>query len=204
MIRLVAFDLDGTLVRGPGLNCGALIGDTLGHPEWTERMEPLHIRGETPERMSERVAPWLDYSKNELCRPLERAHLAPGAARSFRLLREREVATAIVSLAFDFVVGWFAERLSADYWAASRFHSDGTVVPLWPEDKGPWLQEVATKLGLDRGETAAVGDSIRDASLLTAAGHAFFVGDELPGELAGVPHYPDGDLAEIAGVILDI
>jgi phosphoglycolate phosphatase-like HAD superfamily hydrolase len=45
-IRLVAFDLDGTLIRGR--NSLAVIGAGLGHPEWEMDMEILHMRDETP------------------------------------------------------------------------------------------------------------------------------------------------------------
>jgi HAD superfamily phosphoserine phosphatase-like hydrolase len=204
VIRLVALDLDGTLVRGDGANCGAVIAEAFGQPEWIERMEPLSMRGETAEQMRARVAPWLRYSKEELCRPLERATLAPGAEEAFRLLQERRVRTAIVSLAFDFIVEWFVRRLRADFWTASHLGPDGAVTPLWPEDKGPWLANLADRLGLDRSEVAAVGDSVRDARLLRAAGHPFYVGAELPRELADVPHHPGGDLAQIARVVLAI
>src|SRR6266851_714437 len=55
-IRLVAFDLDGTLIRGR--NSLAVIGAGLGRPEWEKQMEILYMRDETPEEMRRRVAPW--------------------------------------------------------------------------------------------------------------------------------------------------
>jgi hypothetical protein len=57
-------------------------------------------------------------------------------------------------------------------------------------------------LHVSREEVAAVGDSPRDASLLGAAGHAFFVGPDYLDGLDGIQHFPDGDLAAVATAML--
>jgi len=59
-------------------------------------------------------------------------------------------------------------------------------------------------LHVARHEVAAVGDSPRDASLLRAAGHSFYVGGRSPDGLEGTRHYPDGNIAAIARVILEL
>jgi phosphoserine phosphatase len=73
---------------------------------------------------------------------------------------------------------------------------------LWPEDKGPWLDRLMATLEVARDEGAPVGDSQRDASLLRASGHAFYVGTALPSDLPGIHHHPDGDLEVVARAIL--
>jgi phosphoserine phosphatase len=196
----VAFDLDGTLIRGR--NSLAVLGTALRHPEWEEQMEILYMRGETPDQMRRRVAPWTEFSPVELCRPLVHARFAPGVEEAFRLLHERHVTTAIVSISWDFMVEWFARRFGAAHWAAVGFAADGAVAPFWPEDKGPWLEQLMAALHVSRHEVAAVGDSPRDASLLRAAGHAFYVGTESPQGLEGIQHYPDGDIGAVAQAIL--
>lgn len=202
-VRLVAFDLDGTLIRGP--NALAVIGAALRRPEWEEQMEILHMRGAAPEEMRSRVAPWKAFSKDELRGRLVHARLAPGVHEAFQLLHDRHVTTAIVSISWDFLVEWFAGRFGAAHWVAVGLDPDGTVTPFWPEDKGPWLERLMATLHVDRHEVAAVGDSPRDASLLRAAGHAFYVGATLPeGLVAGTRHYPDGDIAAVARAILEL
>ncbi|HEY7651781.1 MAG TPA: haloacid dehalogenase-like hydrolase [Methylomirabilota bacterium] len=201
-IRLVAFDLDGTLIRGR--NSLSVIGAALGRPEWEERMEILHMRGETPQEMSRRVAPWTELSRSELRRHLVHSRFAPGVDEAFQLLHERRVTTAIVSIGWDFMVEWFAERFGAAHWAAVRFNPDGTVTPFWPEDKGPWLERLMATLHVAPHEVAAVGDSPRDAALLRAAGHRFYVGADDPKGLADVRHHPDGDMAAVARAILSL
>ena len=203
--RLVAFDLDGTLIRGR--NSLAVLGTVLRHPEWEQQMEILYMRGETPDQMRRRVAPWTHVSPVELCRPLVHSGFAPGVDEAFRLLHERHVTTAIVSITWDFIVEWFAKRFGAAHWVGVGFAPDGTVTPFWPEDKGPWLEQLMATLNLGRHEVAAVGDSPRDASLLRAAGHSFYVGpDALDGleGLGDIQHYPDGDIAVVARAILRV
>jgi hypothetical protein len=48
-VRLVAFGLDGTLIRGR--NALEVLGDAFGRPEWADRMDILSMRGETSEQM---------------------------------------------------------------------------------------------------------------------------------------------------------
>jgi phosphoserine phosphatase len=199
-IRLVAFDLDGTLIRGR--NSLAVIGAALCHPEWEKQMEILHMRRETPEEMRRRVAPWVEFSTDELCRHLVHSRFAPGVDEAFRLLHERHVTTAIVSISWDFMVEWFAKRFGATHWAAAGFNPDGTVTPFWPEDKGPWLERLMATLHVPRHEVVAVGDSPRDASMFRAAGHSFYVGTDSPEGLDGIQHYPDGNIACVARAIL--
>jgi phosphoserine phosphatase len=199
-IRIVAFDLDGTLIRGR--NSLAVIGAGLGHPEWERQMEILHMRDETPDEMRSRIAPWSEFSPGELCRPLVHARLAPGVDEGFRLLHERHVTTAIVSIGWDFIVEWFAQRFGAAHWVAVGLGPDRTVAPFWPEDKGPWLERLRSQLHVGRHEVAAVGDSPRDAAMFRAAGHSFYVGAESPEGLDGIQHHPDGNIAAVARAIL--
>ena len=199
-IRLVAFDLDGTLIRGR--NSLAVIGAGLGHPEWEMDMEILHMRDETPEQMRRRIAPWSAFSPGELCSQLVHSRLAPGVEEGFHLLHDRHVTTAIVSISWDFIVEWFAKRFGAAHWVAVGLGPGRTVTPFWPEDKGPWLEQLRAKLDVGRHEVAAVGDSPRDASMFRAAGHSFYVGAESPEGLEGIQHYPDGNIAVVARAIL--
>jgi phosphoserine phosphatase len=199
-IRLVAFDLDGTLIRGR--NALAVLGAAVGRPDWEQRMEILSMRDASPDEMRARVAPWLGFSTGQLSSHLAGAHVAPGVQAAFGLLRARQVTTAIVSIGWDFMVEWFARRFGAAHWAATGLDPDGTVTPFWPEDKGPWLERLMGSLGVARHEVAAVGDSPRDASLLWAAGHAFYVGADRPPAVPGIQHHPDGDIGAVARAIL--
>ena len=94
-----------------------------------DQTEILNLRGQSSEEMSDRVTPWMEFSKDELCCQLVHSHLAPGVDEAFRLLHARHVTTAIVSISWDFIVQWFAKRFGAAHWAAVGFNPDGTVTP---------------------------------------------------------------------------
>ena len=127
-IRLMAFDLDGTLIRGR--KSLTVIGAALSHPEWTDQMEILKMRGQSSEEMSDRVTPWMEFSKDELCCQLVHSHLAPGVDEAFRLLHARHVTTAIVSIRWDFIVQWFAKRLDMVQ-AGAQWCS----IAIWPKQR---------------------------------------------------------------------
>jgi phosphoserine phosphatase len=59
-------------------------------------------------------------------------------------------------------------------------------------------------LGLRLDEVAAVGDSRGDIDMLHTVGHPFFVGQTKPIGLEQVSHHPDGDIYEIAQLIVHI
>lgn len=199
-IRLVAFDLDGTLIRGR--NSLTVVANALHRPEWEQRMEILHMRGETPGQWRKRVAPWREFAPVDLSRHLVHSHFAPGVDEAFQLLHDRQVTTAIVSISWAFMVEWFAARFRAAHWVGVGLDPDGTVTPFWPEDKGPWLERLMATLQLSRDEVAAVGDSPRDASLFRSAGHSFYVGLDRPEGFDDIQHYPDGNMASVARAIL--
>jgi len=138
--RLVAFDLDGKLIRGR--NSLAVIGAALCRPEWEKQMEILYMRGETPEEMrSGLIRGWSSLQASFLVSSSTRGGLAPGVDEAFQLLHERHVTTAIVSISWVFIVEWFAKRFGTAYWAAVGFNPEGSVTPLWPEDKGRGLND---------------------------------------------------------------
>lgn len=201
MIRLVAFDLDGTLTRGR--TCVEAIAEGLGQLERAhvfERLDPHSLREVAAAR--EEMAAWFRGTKaSALCVPLTSIQLAPGAVAAFARLRAHGVQTAIVSITWDFAVAWFAKQLHADYWVGTGLSGETEIDHFWPVDKARWLAGLIDELDLPPARVAAVGDSRGDIDLLLTAGHRYFVGAELPPELEGSIHYPDGDILEIARAI---
>jgi HAD superfamily phosphoserine phosphatase-like hydrolase len=202
-IRLVAFDLDGTLIRE--LTCVQAIGGAIGRAEECRAFERglvmRDVEGVTASR--ETMAGWYrPFSLAELTSGLADLTLAPGAAEAFGVLREHGVATAIVSITWSFAVEWFAEMLGADHAFGTRLTPTG-IEHVWPADKGRWLEQLMAREGLDSSQVAAVGDSDGDRELLEAAGMRFFVGRTAL-DVANLTHVPNGDLAEIARRIVAV
>jgi HAD superfamily phosphoserine phosphatase-like hydrolase len=199
-IRLAAFDLDGTLVRGE--TCVQAIARTVGRSDECAVFERLSMRDVAAvTHARETMAAWYrPYSLDELTHALDRLTLAPGSEEAFRLLRRHGVATAIVSITWSFAVESFARRLGADYAHGTHLTPSG-IEHVWPADKGDWLRGLIKRLELDPASVAAVGDSDGDRELLDAAGLRFFVG-ERPPDVPQLVHVPHANMLDIARLIV--
>ena len=199
---LVAFDLDGTLVRGSTV-C-EVIAQAMGHLSRMRELEAIADARRDRESLrslrEELAACYRGTTTEQLQAHLPALALAPGARAGFQLLREHGIATAIVSITWDFAAEWLAAELGADYHVGARLLPEGGIEHFWPEDKGPWTERLMATLGLGAERCAAVGDSWRDLAMFEAVGHAVYVGGALPPRLRAV-HIPDGDILEIARLI---
>jgi phosphoserine phosphatase len=200
-IQLVAFDLDGTVVRGG--TCVEAIARAIGRSDECAQFEQLSMRDlAAVSAAREAMAEWYgSYEEQELTAGLADLTLAPGADEAFALLRARGVRTAIVSITWSFAVEHFAKRFGVDFHTGTRLTAKG-IEHVWPHDKGAWLRALMVKLGLERVAVAAVGDSDGDRELLLSAGTRVFVGAH---PLEGIPdlvHIADADLREVAELLL--
>ncbi|HEY2463332.1 MAG TPA: HAD-IB family phosphatase [Steroidobacteraceae bacterium] len=197
-VRLVAFDLDGTLIRGPTV-CESLAGP-LGKLSRMLEIERLHDLAQLRAAREEMLS-WYGEPLGAQCEKLTDVDIAPGAHEAFELLGEQGIRTAIVSITWSFAVEWFARRFGAGAWIGTGVQA-GEIQHFWPSDKPVWLARHAKSLGLELSEVAAVGDSHGDVPMLAAVGHPFFVGADLPLEIGHAVHAPNADLREIAHRIL--
>ena len=199
-MKLVAFDLDGTLLRGDSV--WEAIARGIGRLERVREMEeqiaPDQIAEVTAARKES--AGWYSaYTFDELLQHVTSMQIAPGVDEGFALLRQHGFKTALVSLTWEFAVEWFADRFGADYFVGTALTPDGQITHFWPEDKALWLAELAGKLGVDMSDVAAVGDTRGDVPMLIAVGHPYWVGDTVPPELdEKVVYQPDGDIRSVA------
>lgn len=194
--RLVAFDLDGTLIRAD--TCCEAIARPLGRLARMREFERLTTEAEIAAARAEMVTWYGDVPHADLCAPLATVPLAPGAREGFALLQRHGIATAIVSITWEFAVAQFARWLGTDHYVGTRLLPDGRIEHFWPADKARWLAALARRLEVNPGEVAAVGDSAGDLPMLRSVGRPIFVGPTLPDDLAPAAHYPDGDIERIA------
>ena len=189
MLRLVAFDMDGTLV-----DVGSSWAAVHAHfgeqnPEGLRRFLANEIDDE--EFIRSDIAIWRrhvpELAIDDLEAILEQVPLMPGAAALFRGLRERGVRTAIVSGGIDLLARRLARELGIDVALANgfRLRSDGQLtgegivrVPI--HGKEAVLGQLQRQLGVDVEETAAVGNSEIDVGLFRRSrlGIAFQPEDE--------------------------
>ncbi len=197
-VRLVAFDLDGTLIRGPTI-CESLalpLGKLSRMREIEQLRDVAQIRAAREEMLS-----WYGEPSHVLCETLSEVVIAPGAHEAFELFAQHGIPTVIVSITWNFAVEWFARRFGAGAWIGTGVQS-GEIQHFWPSDKPLWVARYANALGIELSEVAAVGDSYGDVPMLAAVGRPFFIGADLPAEIAHAVHAPNADLREIAGRIL--
>ena len=198
-MKLVAFDLDGTLLRGESV--WEAIGRVIGCPERVREFEQLDFtRTEAIAAAREEFTEWFRaFPIDELREHVVSMRAAPGVDEGFALLHEHGFQIALVSLTWEFAVEWCVERFEADYGVGTGLTRDGVIAHFWPEDKGTWVAGLARELGVAMRDVAAVGDSNGDVPMLLAVGHPYWVGATVPAELEGmVVHEPDGDIGVVA------
>jgi HAD superfamily phosphoserine phosphatase-like hydrolase len=200
-VRLVAFDLDGTLVRGPTI-CEVL-ADKFGMQDRMRAIELLRDTADIRAAREEMLRWYGDMPLTELCAELARVEIAPGAPEAFRLLAARSVTTVIVSVTWAFAVDWFARRFGAQAWVGTSVTSTGSIEHFWPHDKPVWLSRYASDLGIKIDEVAAVGDSLGDLPMLSMVGHPVYVGAQLPATIGHAVHRPNADVRELVADLLD-
>ena len=203
-MRIAAFDLDGTLIRGQTA-CEA-IAEGIGRIDRMREFEQLRSNQiEEVTAAREEMAEWYSaFTFSDLRKQLAAVSTAPGAAEGFALLRDHGFKIAIVSLTWEFAAQWFADMLGADYVVGQGLSTEGQITHFWPQDKAKWLTGLAAKLDVDMKDVAAVGDSRGDIPMLLSVGHRYWVGETIPSELEGkVVHEPAGDILLLAHRIIE-
>lgn len=195
MIRLAAFDLDGTLLRGDTV-CQVL-ANALGRRVRMDEMERLRDLAAIRDAREEMAGWYAEHSAGALIAMLGGAVEAPGVREGLSLLHESGIATTIISVTWDFAVAHFARRFGAGSYLGTRLRTDG-IDHVWPEDKPRRLLEIAADLGIAANQVAAVGDSLGDVSMQWAAGLPIFVGQGPPPEIPSLVHRPGAGILDVA------
>lgn len=197
--RLVAFDVDGTLLRGRTI-CQC-IADRVGRRSEMDAFERLTALEDIAGARAEMLAWHRGYDEAFLLDCVAEATFAPGAREGIALLKELGSQIALVSITWEFAVSWIAKKLGADYFVGTA--TKGSQIDhFWPEDKPVWLEDLAMRLGIDLSEVAAVGDSIGDLPMLHLVGRGVYVGADCPDLPPHVIRQPGADVLEIVGTLL--
>ena len=189
MLRLVAFDMDGTLVD-VGSSWAAVhahFGDR--NPDGLRRFLANEIDDE--EFIRSDIAIWRRHlptlALDDLEAILNEVPLMPGAARLVDGLRARGVRTAIVSGGIDLLARRVARELGIDIALANGFRATSSgrltgegIVRVPIHGKEGVLEGLQRQLGVRPQETASVGNSEIDIGLFRRSrlGVAFLPEDE--------------------------
>ena len=174
--RLVAFDMDSTLIQGEVIDELARLAGT---GDQVRAITESAMRGELDfqESFRRRVRMLKGLPESALARVIESIPLVDGAERLVAMLRKLGYRTAILSGGFTFFGRVLQERLGIDRLHANLLEiKDGVVTgEVQPPivdgaRKAALLQEIAASEGLSLEQCIAVGDGANDLPMLRLAG----------------------------------
>ncbi len=174
--RLVAFDMDSTLIQGEVID---ELAREAGVGEQVAAITERAMRGELDFQQSfrQRVALLKGLPASALQRVIDRIPLTDGAERLIATLRRLGYRTAILSGGFTFFGEVLKDRLGIDHVHANTLDVrdgivTGEVIPPIVDGamKAQRLTEIAEAEGLSLEQCIAVGDGANDLPMLRLAG----------------------------------
>lgn len=198
--RLVAFDVDGTLIRGETI-CEC-IARHLGKAEEMKVIEELSSVAEIAAARRQMLSWYLPHGKEVILNIIKSMKFAPGAKAAFLRLRQYGIRTALASITWKFAVKWLAAELGADYAIGTEWLDTDEVADFWPEDKPVWLAGLLSELGASPDQLVVVGDSTGDIPMLQLGRCGYFVGKTMPVALPHVLHWPQANILSLVEHIL--
>lgn len=201
-IKLAIFDVDGTLLRGETV-CQTLARG-LGKYERMCELELLEGREQIVAAREEMAGWYIEAGENTVRSHLTGLNWAPGVKEGIAYLQHAGVQIALASVTWSFAVEHVANALGISNFRATNLNFvDLAISHTWSETKAEYLHEMASTLGIQTANVAAVGDSLGDYDMLRVAGLPIFVGSAHPG-LPNVTHMPTADIQRVAETILRI
>jgi len=190
VIRLVAFDMDGTLVNV--VSSWAEVHRYFGGTNDEAVRLFMEDKITDEEFLKSDIRIWWRHRPNltlaELDHILARVPLMPGADALFRELRARGIETAIISGGIDVLARRVARDLGITHVFANGFRVDGQgrltgegIIRVPIKRKEEVLQRLQDTLGIPPEESASVGNSEIDVGLFrrSRVGVAFLPADDL-------------------------
>ena len=205
-IRLVCFDLDGTLIDKT-----VFIWSTL-HEHF--KSDPHKRKQAAADYRSGRIsyADWFETDldllkaggadRDGMFRAVSSLRLTPGAKECVYALKDRGYRLGLISGSIDLVLQHFFPEEPFDHVLVNRIRFDpagqiagGTPTPYDLEGKAEGLKELAGRENLAVEQCAFVGDNFNDLPVLKAAGFSVGVFVKDPQVLEAVDlHLEEGDL----------
>ncbi|MEM1229263.1 MAG: phosphoserine phosphatase SerB [Pseudomonadota bacterium] len=174
--RLVAFDMDSTLIHGEVIDELAArhgVGDEVA------AITARAMRGELDfkESFQARAALLKGLPESALADVAAAVRLSDGAERLIRVLKHFGYKVAVLSGGFAYVGARLQAQLGLDYVFANTLAIEDGVMTgaavgeiVDAQRKAALLREIAEREGIDMEQTIAIGDGANDLPMLSAAG----------------------------------
>jgi phosphoserine phosphatase len=167
-IRLVVFDLDGTLT--PVDSLWSYLHEAFGTWEYGKVAAQKYRRGEISykEWAETDSQYWAGAPVSQVLQVLEKIPYRQGVRRVFEELKMREIKTAIVSAGLSLLTDKVGQDLGADFTLANELQTNdgrltgGIVVKVSVSEKRKIIERIASQVGVPLAEVALVGDRAND------------------------------------------
>ena len=181
-IKLVGFDLDGTLIKGNSwVDLNIALGVTK---EEDQAMYDAHVAGNLSyedwlEKLADIYRAHGLATKDKIMEILSQVVIREGAAEAIAYLKSKGYKTAIISGSNDLIVDLVKEKLGIEYgFSVNTFVFDEAnnfkavkTLGLDTNAKTDLLNKLATDLGLNLASCAYIGDGYNDLGIFKATGH---------------------------------
>jgi phosphoserine phosphatase len=202
-MRLVSFDMDGTLIRGT--SASTFMAARLDHLDEVEELERQFLAGTlTAPQFAETVAHrFLNYRIADVERHFEDIPLIAGIAETLAALRRRDVPCVISTVSYGFYAGVLTRRFGFDGHCGSVMQElDGILQGCMsghctPEDKRGFVEQFAATRGIPMSEVAHVGDSMSDLPLFRVVGKSIAINATTDARAAAHHSLDTDNLAEV-------
>ena len=195
MIKLVVFDLDNVIIDGEAIDeIGKLANVEEDIAAITEKAMQGEIDFETS--IKDRVQLLEGTSIEDIEKVADELPLMPGACKTIKCLKDKDVDVAIISGSFDVVADKVKDKLGVDTVYTNSFTvEDGKLTgevtgPLVSGTKLDVLKDHVEEAGITLDEVVAVGDGANDISMIESAG-------------CGIAFNAKDSVKEIADVVVD-
>lgn len=174
--RLVCFDMDSTLIQTEVID---ELAERAGVGSQVKAITESAMQGEIDfnESFKKRMALLKGLSEDVLKDIAENLPITKGARRLIDTLHYYGFKTAILSGGFTYFGHYLQEKLDIDYVFANQLEiKDGALTGGYIGEivdgnkKAEYLQQLADEMGIDIGQTIAVGDGANDLQMLNLAG----------------------------------
>ena len=174
--RLVAFDMDSTLIQGEVID---ELAELAGRGEEVKEITRRAMNGEIDfeQALRKRVGILAGLKTDRLSGLLDSIPLAPGCSEFVLALKSLGHKTVLISGGFSLFAEQLKERLGLDYAFANELEiREGALTGklvgeiVHPQRKADLLAEVARTEGISLEQTVAIGDGANDLPMLNSAG----------------------------------